>query len=112
MSEAAATRCGSRSSRQATANARNAAVRTKESPRRRSSHAASIRANKKAVFAHENKGFNSAFALVIVNVKIGVIKEARQSKPMVESIVNGLHQGVGGIKSILKSQQFEVQGIY
>ena len=74
--------------------------------------AAGIRANKKAVLAHQNKRFNSLFAGVIVYVKIGVIKEARESKPVIEAIVNGFHQRVSGIKSALKCCQFKMQGVY
>ena|ERR1700722_2002575 len=75
-------------------------------------YAADVRANKKAILAHEDKRLNSAFAFIIVYVKIRVIEAACQSKPMVEGIVNGVHQGVGWVKSVLKGNQLKVQGIY
>ena len=75
-------------------------------------HAASIRANKKAILAHQDKRLNSAFAGIIIYVKIRVIQAACQRKPMVERVVNSFHQGVGWIKSILKRYQLKVQSVY
>ena len=76
------------------------------------SPAAGIRANKKAVLTHQDKGLDSTLAGIIVYVKSRVTKKARQCNPMVESIVNGFHQGVGWIKSVLECYQFKVQGVY
>src|SRR5271156_4989121 len=45
------------------------------------SHAACIRACKKAILAHEDKRFDSALTLVIVNIKVRIIQKTSQCKP-------------------------------
>jgi hypothetical protein len=57
-------------------------------------YAADIRANKKAIFAHQNKRLNSPFAGVVVYIKIRVIEKSGKCKPVIESIVNSPHQRI------------------
>ena len=77
-----------------------------------SSHATGIRAYEKAILTHQDKGFNCLLAGVIVYVKVRVIQTACQCKPMVERVINSVHQGIGWIKSILKCHQLKMQGVH
>ncbi len=77
-------------------------ARSHEGEMDRSSASASIGSDKETVLAHQHEVFDRLFGHVVVYVKTGILQESGQSNPVIESVINGRHQGMCRIELRLK----------
>lgn len=67
---------------------------------------AGIGAYKQAVLSHQHEVFDGLFGDIVVDVEIWILEEARQSKPVVESVFTGRHQRICRIESCFETDNF------
>lgn len=71
--------------------------------------ATGIGAHEQVVFASQDKLLDGTFRGIVADIEVRIIQEPGQGNPMVESVIDSLHQGVLRAKGGLKLKQFFFQ---
>lgn len=71
--------------------------------------AASVRTHEEKILASQHEVLDSSLGRIVIDVEIRVFEEAGQGDPVLERVIDSLHQRIGGIKSALKAEKLLVE---